>query len=500
MDRRLTSLTAGMAIPYGGDRVTTVTAELASAFRPGDQLVVVQETGDLLHVRSDVAALVDQVVNAARRAFADLARCTDEQITAFYEAFARRLADDDAFEAIESANAADVASARDRGRSTTRLALSESMRSVMVDGLRSWAISPAGRRSVVERVEHEGWSVEQVRSPLGVVGFVFEGRPNVFADATGVLRTGNTVVFRIGSDALGTAEAIVHHALDPALAEAGLPAGAVGLVASPSRAAGWALFGHPGLSLAVARGSGEAVGQLGAVARQAGTAVSLHGTGGAWLVASPDTDDLTFGAAVLHSLDRKVCNTLNVCCIPHAAADRLVPVFLDALDAAGARRGAPARLHVVRGSEGALPAGWLDATIDVARPEGRRTEARTDVVEIAALATEWEWEDNPEVTLILVDGVDHAVALANEWSPRLVASLVSPHEHEHERFWDSIDSPFVGNGFTRWVDGQFALGRPELGLSNWEHGRLFARSAVLSGDSVFTVRTRARQTDPDLHR
>jgi glutamate-5-semialdehyde dehydrogenase len=63
-----------------------------------------------------------------------------------------------------------------------------------------------------------------------------------------------------------------------------------------------------------------------------------------------------------------------------------------------------------------------------------------------------------------------------------------------------VDAPFVGNGFTRWVDGQFALDRPELGLSSWQHGRLFARSAVLSGDSVYTVRTRAWQATPDLHR
>ncbi len=500
MDRRLISLTLGMPIPYGGDRIATVTAELAEAFRPGDRLVVVQETGDLLHVPADIAALADRVVVQARNAFAELARCSDEQITAFYELFAQRLADDAVFAPIAAANTLDVTSARERGRSTTRLELSGSMRSGMVDGLRSWAASIAGRSSVVERVEHDGWTVEQVRSPLGVVGFVFEGRPNVFADATGVLRTGNTVVFRIGRDALGTAEAIVRYALDPSLAEAGLPAGAVGLVASPSRAAGWALFGHPDLSLAVARGSGEAVAQLGAVARQVGTAVSLHGTGGAWLVASPDADAATFGAAVLRSLDRKVCNTLNVCCIPRTAADRLVPAFLAAFDAAGTRRDAPSRLHVVTGTESHLPAGWLDRTIDVTRPDGRRAEPRADVVSVEDLALEWEWEDNPEVTLVVVDDIDHAVSLANRWSPRLVVSLVSPHEREHDRFWDAIDSPFVGNGFTRWVDGQFALGRPELGLSNWERGRLFARSAVLSGDSVFTVRTRARQSDPDLHR
>ncbi len=58
----------------------------------------------------------------------------------------------------------------------------------------------------------------------------------------------------------------------------------------------------------------------------------------------------------------------------------------------------------------------------------------------------------------------------------------------------------MGNGFTRWVDGQFALGTPELGLSNWQDGRLFARSGVLSGDGVFTVKMRAWQLDPDLTR
>ena len=173
------------------------------------------------------------------------------------------------------------------------------MRDDMIAGLRGWRDSPLRRDDVIGRIEHHGWTVEARRAPLGVVGFVFEGRPNVFADATGVLRTGNTVVIRIGSDALGTAEAILDHALAPALAAAGLPAGAVSLVRSPSRASGWALFADRRLSLAVARGSGAAVAQLGAVARQAGTPVSLHGTGGAWLVAAPDADADRFRAAVL---------------------------------------------------------------------------------------------------------------------------------------------------------------------------------------------------------
>ena len=81
----------------------------------------------------------------------------------------------------------------------------------MIAGLRAWRDAPATRGKVISSVEHDGWKVEQVVSPLGIVAFVFEGRPNVFADAAGVLRTGNTAVLRIGSDALGTAQAIVTH-------------------------------------------------------------------------------------------------------------------------------------------------------------------------------------------------------------------------------------------------------------------------------------------------
>ena len=92
------------------------------------------------------------------------------------------------------------------------------------------------------------------------------------------------------------------------------------------------------------------------------------------------------------------------------------------------------------------------------------------------------------------------MTLFNALSPQFAASLISTDPAAHERFYQTLNAPFVGDGFTRWVDGQYALNRPELGLSNWENGRLFARGGVLSGDSVFTVRTRVRQTDPDLDR
>ena len=123
----------------------------------------------------------------------------------------------------------------------------------------------------MERIEHEGWTVESVRAPLGVICFVFEGRPNVFADATGVLRSGNTCVLHIGSDALGTASAIMRHAIQPALHGSGLPTNSVQLIEVKSHAAAWALFSNPGVALAIARGSGPVVATLGAVARQGNT-------------------------------------------------------------------------------------------------------------------------------------------------------------------------------------------------------------------------------------
>ncbi|HSB87890.1 MAG TPA: glutamate-5-semialdehyde dehydrogenase, partial [Ilumatobacteraceae bacterium] len=171
-----------------------------------------------------------------------------------------------------------------------------------------------------------------------------------------------------------------------------------------------------------------------------------------------------------HSLDRKVCNTLNVCCIPRARAAELGAVVCDAAQQAADRRGTEAIVH--------------EAAVD----DGEQ------------LGEEWEWENSPELWLVEVDTLAAAVELFNRFSPRLAASLISDDPAEHEWFYAAIDAPFVGNGFTRWVDGQFALDQPELGLSNWQAGRLFARSGVLSGDSVYTLRLRAVVRDHSVHR
>jgi glutamate-5-semialdehyde dehydrogenase len=499
MAETLTHLAAGMPIVYGGDRVVHVDRELAHAFNDGDRLVVVQDTGALLHIPAAEWDRARSAIGDAYEAFSKMGQVAGRQLEKFFNEFADRLKDDASFAPIAEANGADVEDARQRGRSTTRLVLSDGMRQGMIDGLRLWANSDVGRGRVVETIDHDGWTLDQVRSGLGVVGFVFEGRPNVFADATGVLAAGNTVVFRIGSDALSTARAIMTHALEPGLEAAGLPRGAVSLVDTRSRAAGWAMFSDPRLGLAVARGSGQAVSQLGSVARQTGIPVSLHGTGGAWLVAADSADAESFAAAVYNSLDRKVCNTLNTACIVESRAADLVPVFLEALHRAGERLGATAKLHVTASVSHLIPPTWFEQT-PVERAGGPVVEPRTEMIDDDRLGVEWEWEGSPEVTLTLVPDVETATRLFNQQSPRFAASLISGVDEEHDRFFELIDAPFVGNGFTRWVDGQYALNRPELGLSNWQFGRLFGRGGVLSGDSAFTIRARARQNDPGLGR
>eukprot|EP00927_Polykrikos_kofoidii_P050322 TRINITY_DN4422_c0_g1_i1.p1 TRINITY_DN4422_c0_g1~~TRINITY_DN4422_c0_g1_i1.p1 ORF type:complete len:533 (-),score=109.93 TRINITY_DN4422_c0_g1_i1:74-1600(-) len=500
----LDSVSAGDRILIGGDHFVRVTAEIAEKFKVGDALLVVENTGELLHLPAAERRATAEAVGRAQAAFVQMGTVTDGQISRFFDLFASRLDDEAVWSKIVQANEVDVASAKARGRSTTRLVATEKLRRGMIDGLRGWITAASRRGAVLEQVEHVGWSVELVGAALGIVGFVFEGRPNVLADATGVLRGGNTVVFRIGSDALGTARALMSGALEPSLAEAGLPAGAVALIDSAAHASGWALFGDRRLALAVARGSGSAVATLGALARQAGVPASLHGTGGAWLFASAAANKDTLAAAVASSLDRKVCNTLNVCCVAREAAGELVPVVIEAVQKAADKGhetlGQAIKLHVVEGDEVHIPPEKRARKVTVRRADGDREEQLVEVLPEQDLGREWEWEQTPEMSIKIVDGVDHAADLFNRYSPQFVASIVSESADEHEKFYNLVNAPFVCNGFTRWVDGQYALNKPELGLSNWENGRLFGRGGVLSGDSVFTVRTRVKQSDPALAR
>ena len=479
----------GQVIPFAGNRWTTVSSSLADSFVQGDRLVVVQETGQLLHIPHAIFELADHAVTQAQFAFAAMSSVTPAEISEFYDSFANNLEDPKTFKRIAVANQEDVERAKSAGRSTTRLLIDEKMRTEMIGSLRMWRDLRDTRDVFGHSVEHPTWNVQERRAPLGVVGFVFEGRPNVFADATGVLRSGNTVVFRIGSDALETAREIMACALLPALKSSGLPDGAVQLIDSAERSSGYALFSHQGLCLAVARGSGQAVSQLGAVARQSGIPVSLHGTGGAWILVADSASPERVTACVRHSLDRKVCNTVNVICLPRSPV--LIVAVLRGITEASASRSTRAIIHCASSAD---------------ELEIKRSLQASDEVELHVhqgddhLAEEWEWDQRPEVSIRFTEALEESCELFNSYSPRFVVAAISEEEKDFEIVYRLCEAPFVGDGFTRWVDGQYALARPELGLSNWQHGRLFARGGILSGDGVFSVRYVMHQKDSAQHR
>jgi glutamate-5-semialdehyde dehydrogenase len=449
-------------IPAGTQVVVGQRVVSMPALRPGDRVIPVGKTGELVVISAEAYAEAEQAVREAEAALVALASCSAAQVSQFFRGFAQRLASDDTWQRIEAANRADVQSAEARGRSTTRLRASEKMRQDMIQGLHGWAETPSRVGEVIEQRQGPDFRIERRRAALGVVAFVFEGRPNVFADGAGVVRSGNSAVMRIGGDALETALAIEQHALGPALREAGLPEAAVRLVRSREHGAGQALFTLPAVRLAVARGSGATVALLGAIAEQAGIPASLHGTGGAWMYVEAGAAPEALESAIVNSLDRKVCNTLNVLVLQRSAAAQLGPVCERALRKVGAK------VHVAEGSEGVVSG-------EAGYP-------------VRALGTEWEWESTPELSFVLADSLAEAAALINRYSPRFVASILSSREEAFAAFYAAVDAPYVGNSFTRWVDGQWAWLRPELGLTNWERGRLLARSGFLSGDDIFTVR------------
>ncbi|MDJ0643606.1 MAG: aldehyde dehydrogenase family protein [Erythrobacter sp.] len=473
----------GSSLVMSDGSLKVVTREMVDALSSGSRLLTVnlgQDRNEVLLVSPDESLAADMAVTQALEAFSGLSSVEDAAILAFFESAAARLRDDAIWRDICEANAVDVERAQAKGRAVGRLQVNDDARRKMIDGLVEWRELGVFRNTVIETVQRDGFTVDLVRAPLGVVGFVFEGRPNVVVDACGVLLTGNSVVFRIGSDAIGTARRILSRVIDPALEEAGLPPGTVSLIDHTSHGAGWSLFGDDRLALAVARGSGEAVAMLGAIARQIGVPVSLHGRGGAWMFVGEDVDQTAIASTVARSLDRKVCNTLNTLCVPKTKlAEALNALRRAAEDVA---RRYPEGLIVHAGPD-TMP---LVQSLDEA--------ACIELVPLgdADLGTEWEWDECPEITIEVIDSLSYGYALLNAHSPRFVASLLSDDADEHERFFNAVDCPFVGDGHTRWVDGQFALGKPELGLSNWENGRLLGRSGILAGDSVFTIRMRYR--------
>ena len=132
-------------------------------------------------------------------------------------------------------------------------------------------------------------------------------------------------------------------------------------------------------------------------------------------------------------------------------------MLIETLSLAPARRGPRARIHVVEGSERYLPEDLFSVSPLAAADDVTRRRPFAELISASKLPTEWEWSDAPEISLVVVDGLDEAIDLFNNCAPRFVVSLIGADPAAQDRFYGAVDAPFVGDGFTRWVDGQSAL-------------------------------------------
>jgi glutamate-5-semialdehyde dehydrogenase len=335
-----------------------------------------------------------------------------------------------------AANAADVEAA-ERGGMTggllDRLRLTPERLADMAVQLEVLADTPEPALQSFVRTLPTGERVFERRVPVGVIGAVFEARPNVTIDvASQVLKARSAAVLRTGAAALGSATALVELVIAPSLRENGVPAEAVQLVPTPGHAGADALVGLPDLvPLVVVRGSGEVTRRLSALGAAAGTRVLAHADGGGVLYLDASADEAAVARMVHDSTDRLgVCNRLNLLLIDRPAHDRLWPVAEAALRQRGLTPSLPPHSHPL-GHEWALDAG-----------------------------------NEAHVTVAQVDGpVDAALTAARETSG-LAAAVCAQDEKAATAFIDAYTGTGVfWNASTRLLDGYKLLGLPETGIN-----------------------------------
>ena len=293
-----------------------------------------------------------------------------------------------------------------------------------------------------------GLRIERVRTPLGVIGIIYESRPNVTADAGGLcLKSGNAAILRSGSDTLATAAA-VHATLQAGLEEAGLPADAVQLVPTTDRAAvGEMLKGLAGrIDVIVPRGGKGLVARVQDEARVPVFA-HLEGVCHVYVHASADID-MACRIAVNAKMRRTgICGAAETLLVDRAAKDtHLVPVIRALMDAGCTVRGDADIAAAVPGTEPAGEEDWSAEYLD------------------AVIAAR------------LVDGVEAAVNHIAEYGSGHTEAIIATDERAAERFLSEVDSAIViHNASTQFADGgEFGMGA-EIGIAT---GRMHARGPV----------------------
>lgn len=342
---------------------------------------------------------------------------------------------------IIEANAKDLENGRARGLSQAmldRLALDGKRIGAMAEGLRELTRldDPVGR-SLDKTVRPNGIVINKISVPLGVIGIVYESRPNVTVDAAGLcLKAGNAVILRGGSEAINSNLALAH-CLNRAGVEAGMPDGTVQLVPWTDReAVGMMLKLDQYIDLIIPRG-GE--GLIRTVVTESTIPVIKHYKGVCHLYVDAAAD---FDMAVKILINGKcqrpgVCNALETLLIDRVVAETFIPMAAKALIAAGVE---------IRGDE--MVCGMV--------PEARA-------------ATEQDWYEEYLDLIIavkVVDGVAAAVAHINKYGSHHSDCIVTSDVGAAEFFQSGVDSATVyHNASTRFTDGgEFGMGA-EIGIS-----------------------------------
>ena len=368
---------------------------------------------------------------------------------------------------ILAANAEDVAAATAAGMSASmldRLTLNEARLEATARGVEEIAAlaDPVGK--VMDSWERpNGLKLERVRTPLGVIGVIYESRPNVTADAGSLgLKAGNAVILRGGSDSFNSSRAI-HAALVEGLASAGLPEGAIQLVPTRDRAAvGEMLAGLGGtLDVIVPRGGKSLVARVQSEAR---VPVFAHLEGIVHIYVDNKADLAKALNVVRNAKLRRtsVCGAAETLLVDSAGAQTLLAPLVTMLLAEGC---------AVRGDAAAQA---IDPRVTPASEEDWRTEYLDAIISVK-----------------LVDGLDAAIEHIETYGSHHTDAILTEDNAAAERFLAEVDSAIVvHNASTQFADGgEFGFGG-EIGIAT---GRMHARGPV-GAEQLTSFKYRVRGT------
>ena len=403
---------------------TTVTPALASENQPTDAVP---------------DGLIDAPLTAAKTASRALGQATTATKNAALTAIAEALLANTA--RIIDANAEDLARGREVGLSSgllDRLRLDDARVSALAAAVHDVIALPDPVGTVVRgSTLPNGVLLSQVRVPFGVVGAIYEARPNVTVDIAALaLKSGNAAVLRGGSAARSSNEVLVA-IIQEALASAGLPADAVQTIDEHGRAGATALMRARGfIDVLIPRGSADLIQT---VVRESTVPVIETGAGVVHIVLDESADEQMAIDIVLNAKVQRpsVCNAVETVLVHADAAGRLVPSVVEALRGSGV---------LVRGDERARA---IVGDLDVATDDDFATEHM-------AL----------ELSIGVVDDLDAALAHIRTFSTQHTESIITRNMANAERFLAEVDSAVVMvNASTRFSDGgEFGFGA-EVGIS-----------------------------------